>query len=109
MDFDFSKLADKIKAAIDDLITLSVTTVTGDIKATYTGKGWEVKPEATTNATIKASTTIKVDGDITSVVPSDASGKPDEAWLAFHQKVVQNAIESRTALLNSLLSLLKQH
>lgn len=107
MAINWSVLEKKVQDAVEDFVTLTVTTVTGEIKASFKDGEWVVDTDKTADAVIKASTTIRLDGDITSVVPSGEGGAPDKTWLDFHQTIVQYAIDSRAKLLQSLVGLFK--
>ena len=96
---------EKLEEAVADAATLTVVTLAGQVTASYDRvKGWTVAPGS--NPQVIASTEIRIDGDIATIVPVDGN-KPDADWLALHERSVTAAAEARAALIKSVAELLK--
>ncbi|HOX31456.1 MAG TPA: hypothetical protein PLB91_03955 [Spirochaetales bacterium] len=99
------KLLKGLDGFVTNVSTLSVHTLTGQVSATYDSAKltWNIVPDK--SPTVKASTTIKFDGDLFTVVPVAADGKPDADWAEVHKSAVAMAIEARTAMIQALFGL----
>jgi len=94
-----NKIASKLVEYVDDVATLTVVTQSVDVNKTADFK--EAKPVA--------STTIRIDGDSTMVVPlrGGANGtEVDNALYNLHMQNVSLAIQYRQNILNSLIAAL---
>lgn len=92
-------VADQLAKYVDDAATMTVET-------SYVEIGAKVE-----NATLAARTTIKLDGDSTSILPMkkgvDGALTVDTTVYDMHQQNVQAASNYRAAILESLMGILR--
>lgn len=105
LEVDFKKRCDELnllfKNWIEDVQTMDVITATGDLKAkidpTRQGSIIDQLISADGELTIRARTTIQLDGDILSILPEKASAtgsQIDEQMLKIHKESVDMAMKN---------------
>jgi hypothetical protein len=105
LEVDFKKRCDELnllfKNWIEDVQTMDVITATGDLKAkidsTKQGSIIDQLTSAGGELTIRARTTIQLDGDILSILPEKASAtgpQIDEQMLKIHKESVDMAMKN---------------
>ena len=102
LEIDFRKRIDELnilfKNWIEDVQTMDVVSATGNLKvkidSTKQGSIIEQLPSAEGELTIRARTTIQLDGDILSILPEKASNvgsQIDEQMIKIHKETVDMA------------------
>ena len=105
LEIDFRKRCDELnimfKNWIEDVQTMDVVTATGNLKvkidSTKQGSIIDQLPSAEGELTIRARTTIQIDGDILSILPEKASetgSQIDEPMLRIHKETVDMAMKN---------------
>ena len=105
LEIDFKKRCDELnllfKNWIEDVQTMDVITATGNLKAkidsTKQGSIIDQLTSADGELTIRARTTIQLDGDILSILPekaSDTGSQIDEQMLKIHKESVDMAMKN---------------
>ena len=105
LEIEFKKRCDELnllfKNWIEDVQTMDVITATGDLKAkidsTKQGSIIDQLTSAGGELTIRARTTIQLDGDILSILPEKASAtgpQIDEQMLKIHKESVDMAMKN---------------
>ena len=95
------KLADSLRTFADNITTLDVVTYTSDRIENVTTNAAASTPIARfTNATPRAWTRIRLDGDTEICVPTEA-GEIDQALWEIHVSMVQQAQTNRTEMLKA--------
>jgi hypothetical protein len=105
LEIDFKKRCDELnllfKNWIEDVQTMDVITATGNLKAkidsTKQGSIIDQLTSADGELTIRARTTIQLDGDILSILPEKASAtgaQIDEQMLKIHKESVDMAMKN---------------
>jgi hypothetical protein len=105
LEIDFRKRIDELnilfKNWIEDVQTMDVVTATGNLKVkidpTKQGSIIDQLPTAEGELTIKARTTIQIDGDILSMLPqkpSETGPQIDEQMLRIHKETVDMAMKN---------------
>lgn len=105
LEIDFKKRCDELnllfKNWIEDVQTMDVITATGNLKAKIdsTKQGSIIDQLTSTDGelTIRARTTIQLDGDILSILPekaSDTGSQIDEQMLKIHKESVEMAMKN---------------
>jgi hypothetical protein len=105
LEIDFRKRCDELnlmfKNWIEDVQTMDVVTTTGNLKAkidsTKQGSIIDQLTSAEGELTIRARTTIQLDGDILSILPekaSDTGSQIDEQMLRIHKETVDMAMKN---------------
>ena len=102
---DFKKRCDELnlmfKTWIEDVQTMDVITATGNLKvkidSTKQGSILDQLTSADGELTIRARTTVQLDGDILSILPekaSDTGSQVDEQMLKIHKESVDMAMKN---------------
>lgn len=103
LELDFRKRCNELnimfKKWIEDVQTMDVVTATGDVRVkldpTREGSIIDQLPSGEGELTIKARTTIQLDGDVLSVLPVTANGSQiDQDMLKIHKENVDMAIKN---------------
>ncbi len=94
-------LAAKLNSFVQDISTLEVRT--------YTTPADQVPTDLSSNkiqtegkATLRAYTTIGLDGDTTALAPLDAAGEINQAVWALHQEMVKQALDNRATMIKTM-------
>jgi hypothetical protein len=93
------KLAAFLGTAIDNAVTLKVSTYTVDDLSTVEVTGSQIK-----GGKLSALTVVQLDGDVKQVVPVDEAGEINVALWNLHQEMVRQAQASRAELLRSAVA-----
>ena len=105
LEIDFRKRIDELnilfKNWIEDVQTMDVVSATGNLKvkidSTKQGSILDQLPSAEGELTIRARTTIQLDGDILSILPEKASNggsQIDEQMIKIHKETVDMAMKN---------------
>ena len=105
LEIDFRKRIDELnilfKNWIEDVQTMDVVSATGNLKvkidSTKQGSIIDQLPSAEGELTIRARTTIQLDGDILSILPEKASNvgsQIDEQMIKIHKETVDLAMKN---------------
>ena len=105
LEIDFRKRIDELnilfKNWIEDVQTMDVVSATGNLKvkidSTKQGSIIDQLPSAEGELTIRARTTIQLDGDILSILPektSNAGSQIDEQMIKIHKETVDMAMKN---------------
>ena len=105
LEIDFRKRIDELnilfKNWIEDVQTMDVVSATGNLKvkidSTKQGSIIDQLPSAEGELTIRARTTIQLDGDILSILPEKASNvgsQIDEQMIKIHKETVDMAMKN---------------
>ena len=105
LEIDFRKRIDELnilfKNWIEDVQTMEVVSATGNLKikldSSKEGNIIDQLPSAEEELTIRARTTIQLDGDILSILPEKAStvgSQIDEQMLKIHKETVDMAMKN---------------
>ena len=105
LEFEFRKRIDELnilfKNWIEDVQTMDVVSATGNLKvkidSTKQGSIIDQLPSAEGELTIRARTTIQLDGDILSILPEKASNvgsQIDEQMIKIHKETVDMAMKN---------------
>ncbi len=105
LEIDFRKRIDELnilfKNWIEDVQTMDVVSATGNLKvkidSTKQGSIIDQLPSAQGELTIRARTTIQLDGDILSILPEKASNvgsQIDEQMIKIHKETVDMAMKN---------------
>jgi hypothetical protein len=105
LEIDFRKRCDELnlmfKNWIEDVQTMDVITATGNLKvkidSTKQGSIIDQLTSADGELTIRARTTVQLDGDILSILPekaSDTGSQVDEQMLKIHKESVDMAMKN---------------
>ena len=105
LEIDFRKRIDELnilfKNWIEDVQTMDVVSATGNLKvkidSTKQGSIIDQLPSAEGELTIRARTTIQLDGDILSILPektSNAGSQIDEQMIKIHKETVDTAMKN---------------
>ena len=105
LEIDFRKRIDELnilfKNWIEDVQTMDVISATGNLKvkidSTKQGSIIDQLPSAEGELTIRARTTIQLDGDILSILPektSNAGSQIDEQMIKIHKETVDMAMKN---------------
>lgn len=96
-----SDLASRLNSFVDDISTLEVRTYTTPTDQVPTElSGDKIKTEG--QATLRAYTTIKLDGDTTVLAPIDAAGEVNPGIWELHQVMVKQALDNRTTMIKTM-------
>lgn len=94
-------LAGKLNSFMQDISTLEVRTYTTPADQVAIDLSAEkIKTEG--KATLRAYTSIGLDGDTTVLAPTEAAGEISQAVWELHQAVVKQALENRTAMIKAM-------
>ncbi len=94
-------LAGKLNSFMQDISTLEVRTYTTPADQVAVDLSAEkIKTEG--KATLRAYTSIGLDGDTTVLAPTEAAGEISQAVWELHQAVVKQALENRTAMIKAM-------
>lgn len=94
-------LAGKLNSFMQDISTLEVRTYTTPADQVAVDLSAEkIKTEG--KATLRAYTSIRLDGDTTVLAPTEAAGEISQAVWELHQAVVKQALENRTAMIKAM-------
>lgn len=105
LEIDFRKRIDELnilfKNWIEDVQTMDVVSATGNLKvkidSTKQGSIIDQLPSAEGELTLRARTTIQLDGDILSILPekaSDSGSQIDEQMIKIHKETVDMAMKN---------------
>jgi hypothetical protein len=94
-------LAGKLNSFVDDISTLEVRTYTTPADQVPTDlSGDKINTEG--KATLRAYTTIKLDGDTTVLAPTDAAGEVNATIWELHQTMVKQALDNRVTMIKTM-------
>lgn len=94
-------LAGKLNSFMQDISTLEVRTYTTPADQIPTDLSSEaIKTEG--KATLRAYSSIGLDGDTTVLAPTDAAGEVNAAIWELHQTMVQQALENRAQMITTM-------
>jgi hypothetical protein len=96
------KLSGYMSKALDDATSLEVYTYVSDDLADVTYEGGKFK-----GARLRAMTRVNIDGDTMVCVPQNEEGEIDSAVWQIHLDMVKQAQASRSELMNTLVSAIK--
>src|SRR5262245_60323307 len=100
----------KLEALAEDLMTLSVVTLSTDqqVKPLKDDKGrasWDVTPPE--SLTLIGRTEIQLDGDINTIIPLKEDKTLNETLFAVHKDMVSVAIKQRSELFKDVVEVVK--
>ncbi len=94
-------LAAKLNNFMQDISTLEVRTYTTPADQVPTDLS-SAKIQTEGKATLRAYTTIGLDGDTTALAPLDAGGEINQAVWALHQEMVKQAMDNRVTMIKTI-------
>ncbi len=94
-------LAAKLNSFMQDISTLEVRTYTTPADQVPTDLS-SAKIQTEGKATLRAYTTIGLDGDTTALAPLDAGGEINQAVWALHQEMVKQAMDNRVTMIKTI-------
>ncbi len=94
-------LAAKLNSFMQDISTLEVRTYTTPADQVPTDLS-SAKIQTEGKATLRAYTTIGLDGDTTALAPLDAGGEINQAVWALHQEMVKQAMDNRVTMIKTM-------
>ncbi len=94
-------LAAKLNNFMQDISTLEVRTYTTPADQVPTDLS-SAKIQTEGKATLRAYTTIGLDGDTTALAPLDAGGEINQAVWALHQEMVKQAMDNRVTMIKTM-------
>ncbi len=94
-------LAAKLNSFVQDISTLEVRTYTTPVDQVPIDLSSN-KIQTEGKATLRAYTTIGLDGDTTALAPLDAAGEVNQAVWALHQEMVKQALDNRTQMIKTM-------
>ncbi len=94
-------LAAKLNSFMQDISTLEVRTYTTPADQVPTDLS-SAKIQTEGKATLRAYTTIGLDGDTTALAPLDAGGEINQAVWALHQEMVKQAMDNRVTMIKAI-------
>jgi hypothetical protein len=105
-----SKLAEletKVENLVKDAAVLTVRTFSGPVTATFNTATNTWTLSNNDKLTLRAYTTIKLDGDTDTVLPVADGGAIDKDIVDIHQSVLKAATEARAAMWKGIVDLFK--
>lgn len=93
------KVTSFLGAAIDNAVTLEVSTYTAPDMTKVTIQGSQI-----TGADLRATTLVRIDGDIKQILPMTSDGELDTTMWNMHLQMVQQAHQGRADLLRSAVT-----
>ncbi len=94
-------LGSKLNSFMQDISTLEIRTYTTPADQVPTNLSSEaIKTEG--KATLRAYSSIGLDGDTTVLAPLDAGGEVNSTVWALHQEMVKQALENRTQMIKTM-------
>jgi hypothetical protein len=94
-------LANKLNSFMEDISTLEVRTYTTPADQVPTDLSSDkIKTEG--KATLRAYTTIGLDGDTTVLVPLEAGGEVVQSVWLLHQEIVKQALDNRIQMIKTM-------
>ena len=100
-----SDLAEKVNTFITDVTVLEVRTYTtpaDQVEIFVKGQADFAEILTEGKATLRAYTSVALDGDTTVWVPTEASGEISGSVWELHQAIVQQAMDNRTAMIKAM-------
>ncbi len=94
-------LASKLNSFMQDISTLEVRTYTTPADQVPVDLSSEAIKTAG-KATLRAYSSIGLDGDTTALAPLDAGGEINQAVWTLHQEMVKQALENRTQMIKTM-------
>ncbi len=94
-------LAAKLNSFMQDISTLEVRTYTTPADQVPTDLS-SAKIQTEGKATLRAYTTIGLDGDTTALAPLDVGGEINQAVWALHQEMVKQAMDNRVTMIKTM-------
>ncbi len=94
-------LAAKLNSFVQDISTLEVRTYTTPVDQIPTDLSSN-KIQMEGKATLRAYTTIGLDGDTTALAPLDGAGEINQAVWALHQEMVKQALDNRATMIKTM-------
>lgn len=94
-------LGGKLNSFMADISTLEVRTYTtpaDQVPADLSGEAIKTQGKAT----LRAYTSIGLDGDTTALAPLDGAGEINQPVWALHQEMVKQALENRTQMIKAM-------
>lgn len=94
-------LAGKLNSFMEDISTLEVRTYTTPADQVPTDLSSD-KIRTEGKATLRAYTSIGLDGDTTVLAPTEAGGEITQGVWQLHQEIVKQALENRTQMIKTM-------